>query len=433
MKNQKDFIIESHIPKQDHLRVSVVTETYPPEVNGVAMTLGRMVNGLIARGHSVQLIRPKQDWNDHPKMSREFEEILSLGVAIPQYSGLKFGLPAKTKLVQLWKHNRPDIVHVATEGPLGWSAISAARKLKIPVTSSFHTNFHNYTKHYKIGFLKNTITGYLRKLHNNTMTTLVPTKALAKELKRKKFKNLVVLSRGVDTKLFNPSKRNNTLRAEWGIKADTLAVIYVGRLAAEKNIELVLKTFDAIHKVESNSKLIIVGDGPLYDHIQQNCKSAFFAGMRSGEDLAAHYASGDIFIFPSKTETFGNVTTEALASGLGVLAYDYAAAGDIIENNLNGVKVKLDKEAEFIEQAINLATNKNKLSEIRKNAHQSVINLDWNNIHHEFEEILRGLVLRESSLKKGSASPHLSMVKRIYRIFHQWHSHFYGITKLDIF
>jgi len=401
MNNQKDFIIESHVQMQEHLRVALVTETYPPEINGVAMTIGRMVNGLIQRGHSVQLIRPKQDWNDHPQMSRQFEEILAAGIAIPQYSGLKFGLPSKTRLVQLWKHNRPDIVHVVTEGPLGWSAISAARKLKIPVTSSFHTNFHNYTKHYKIGFLKNTITGYLRKLHNSTMTTLVPTKALAKELKRKKFKNLVVLSRGVDTKLFNPSRRDETIRKNWGIKDETLAVIYVGRLAAEKNIDLVLKTFDGIHKLVPKSKLIIVGDGPLHDHIKQNCENAFFAGMRSGEDLAAHYASADIFLFPSKTETFGNVTTEALASGLGVVAYDYAAAADIIENNINGVTVKLDKETEFIAEAIELAFNKKKLSEIRKNAHESVSQLDWNNIHRDFEEVLRNVIASASPMKKG--------------------------------
>lgn len=400
MKNQKDFIIESHVQTQQHLRVAVVTETYPPEINGVAMTVGRIVKGLIHRGHSVQVIRPKQDWNDHPQMSRQYEEVLAAGIAIPQYSGLKFGLPAKMKLVQVWKNNRPDIVHVVTEGPLGWSAVSAARKLKIPVTSSFHTNFHNYTKHYKLGFLKNTITGYLRKLHNNTLTTLVPTKSLAKELKRKKFKNLVVLSRGVDTQLFNPARRNASLRKNWGISEDTLAVIYVGRLAAEKNIDLVIKAYRAIHEKIPKSKLIIVGDGPLHDNIKESCKDAFFAGMRSGEDLASHYASADLFLFPSKTETFGNVTTEALASGLGVVAYDYAAAADIIENNVNGITVKLDNESAFITEAIELAVNQKKQAEIRKNAFESVQGLDWDSIHEEFEDILRSVIVSARVLKK---------------------------------
>ena len=400
MKNQKDFIIESHVQTQEHLRVALVTETYPPEINGVAMTIGRMVNGLMHRGHSVQLIRPKQDWNDHPQMSRQFEEVLASGIAIPQYSGLKFGLPAKTKLVHLWKHNRPDIVHVVTEGPLGWSAVSAARKLKIPVTSSFHTNFHNYTKHYKLGFLKNTITGYLRKLHNNTLATLVPTHALAKELKRKKFKNLVIVSRGVDTQLFNPSKRDLSLRKNWGLAEDALAVIYVGRLAAEKNIDLVLRAYQAIHEKVPNSQLIIVGDGPLRDHIKDQCKSAYFAGMRSGEDLAAHYASADLFLFPSKTETFGNVTTEALASGLCVVAYDYAAAADIIKNNLNGVTVKLDNESAFIAEATELAMNPKKLAEVRANAFESIANLDWDKIHESFETILRDVITSTLMLSK---------------------------------
>jgi glycosyltransferase involved in cell wall biosynthesis len=400
MKNQKEFIIESHVHTQEHLRVALVTETYPPEINGVAMTIGRMVNGLISRGHSVQVIRPKQTWNDHPQMSRQFEEVLSAGVAIPQYTGLKFGLPAKTKLMQLWKHRRPDIVHVVTEGPLGWSAVSAARKLKIPVTSSFHTNFHNYTKHYKLGFLKNTITGYLRKLHNNTMATLVPTKALAKELKRKKFKNLMVLSRGVDTALFNPSRRDPSLREKWGVSEQTLAVIYVGRLAAEKNIELVIKTFDAISEKVPNAKLIMVGHGPLHDEIEANNPHVFFAGVRSGEDLAAHYASADIFLFPSKTETFGNVTAEALASGLGVVAYDYAAAADIIQNNVNGITVKFDHESAFIHAAIDLANNRQKLAAIRKQAVESVAGLDWNSIHQDFETILRNVSAFSIPLKK---------------------------------
>ena len=400
MKNQKEFIIESHVHTQEHLRVALVTETYPPEINGVAMTIGRMVNGLISRGHSVQVIRPKQTWNDHPQMSRQFEEVLSAGVAIPQYTGLKFGLPAKTKLMQLWKHRRPDIVHVVTEGPLGWSAVSAARKLKIPVTSSFHTNFHNYTKHYKLGFLKNTITGYLRKLHNNTMATLVPTKALAKELKRKKFKNLMVLSRGVDTALFNPSRRDLSLREKWGVSEDALAVIYVGRIAAEKNIELVIKTFDAISQKVPNAKLIMVGHGPLHDEFKTNNPNVFFAGVRSGEDLAAHYASADIFLFPSKTETFGNVTTEALASGLGVIAYDYAAAADIIQNNINGIAVKLDHESAFIYAATDLASNRQKLDFIREQAAKSVASLDWNNIHQDFEAILRNVSTLSISLKK---------------------------------
>ncbi len=400
MKNQKEFIIESHVHTQEHLRVALVTETYPPEINGVAMTIGRMVDGLISRGHSVQVVRPKQTWNDHPQMSRQFEEILSAGVTIPQYTGLKFGLPAKTRLMQLWKHHRPDVVHVVTEGPLGWSAVSAARKLKIPVTSSFHTNFHHYTKHYKLGFLKNTITGYLRKLHNNTMATLVPTKALAKELKRKKFKNLMVLSRGVDTTLFNPSRRDKTLREKWGASEESLVVIYVGRIAAEKNIELVIKTFDAISQKVPDAKLIMVGHGPLHDEIKANNPHVFFAGVRSGEDSAAHYASADIFLFPSKTETFGNVTAEALASGLGVIAYNYAAAEDIIENCVNGISVKFDHESAFIHAAIDLASNRQKLASIRKNGVESVSGLDWNNIHQDFETILRNVSAFSISLKK---------------------------------
>jgi glycosyltransferase involved in cell wall biosynthesis len=392
VKNENYLIVESHVQSQQYMRVAIVTETYPPEINGVAMTVGRLVNGLIQEGHSVQLVRPRQDWNDHPQMRQQYEEVLAAGIAIPQYPGLKFGLPAKSKLVQLWQQHRPDIVHVVTEGPLGWSAVSAARKLKIPVTSSFHTNFHNYTKHYKLRFFKNTITRYLRNLHNNTLATLVPTVALARELTRKQFKNLKVLSRGVDKQLFNPSRRDAALRKRWGISEDTVAVIYVGRLAAEKNIELLIKTYHAIHEKVPNSKLIVVGDGPLLATIKDQCKDAIFAGMRTGEDLAAHYASADIFVFPSKTETFGNVTIEALASGLAVVAYDYGAAAHIIKNNVNGITIKLDNEAAFISETTDLAFSPKKRTQIREKAFESVKEMDWENIHKLFVNILQSAI-----------------------------------------
>lgn len=164
----------SHRP----LHISVVTETFPPEVNGVARTIGMMVEALRERGHRLELIRPRQGRHDAAASEPHFEEVLKAGLPIPSYRELRLGLPAKRALLARWRARRPDIVHVVTEGPLGWTAVAAARKLGVPVASDFHTNFHTYSRHYGFGKFSSVVRGYLRSLHNRADCTIVPTREL---------------------------------------------------------------------------------------------------------------------------------------------------------------------------------------------------------------------------------------------------------------
>ena len=173
--------IEQYPAPRHSLRLAVVTETYPREINGVALSLGRMVHGLRERNHDIQLIRPRQLPTDQAAKNPGFDELLTGGLPIPRYPNLRMGLPAKRVLINQWLHQRPDLVHIITEGPLGWSALQAAAKLKIPVCSDFRTNFHSYSQHYGIGLLKKPIVAYLRKFHNRTLATLVPTEQLRGE------------------------------------------------------------------------------------------------------------------------------------------------------------------------------------------------------------------------------------------------------------
>lgn len=374
------------------LHLALVTETYPPEVNGVAMTLARTVAGLIQRGHRVQLVRPRQHKEDKPHHEGALREVLVGGLPIPRYPGMRFGLPSRSLLQKLWAKEPPDIVHVATEGPLGSSAISAARFLGLPVSSSFHTNFDAYSQHYGLGWLKGAITGYLRRFHNRTDATFVPTHSLARELARNDFHNLIVLSRGIDTRLFHPGRRSPRLRAAWGAGEDTLVVASVGRMAPEKNLPLVIETFEAIHQKVPNSRLLFVGDGPLRTPLQHRHPQHLFVGMRHGEDLAEHYASADLFLFPSLTETFGNVTTEALASGLAVVAYAHAAAADLVHDGVNGLLVAPGDAAAFVRTASQLAADRGQLHRLRAMATQSVARLDWERIHDGFASILSDII-----------------------------------------
>jgi len=371
-----------------------VTETFPPEVNGVAMTLGRIVEGLLRRGHAVQLVRPRQASESTIPAPVGLDEVLCHGIQLPTYKELRFGLPIKSRLVKIWQAKRPDIVHVATEGPLGWSAVAAARKLKLPVTSSFHTNFHSYSQHYGMGLLKTPIESYLRKLHNLTEATMVPTKALMQELQGRGFKNVSLLSRGVATDHFSPAKRSQSLRESWGASPDEPVVLFVSRLAMEKNVGLAISAFRAIKLQLPGAKLVFVGDGPMRKQLEESCKEAIFAGVRKGEDLAAHYASGDLFLFPSLTETFGNVVPEALASGLAVLSYAKAAAKELIATGQNGVLVSPGEELEFVNAAVELATNLNKQKQVRQAAAASVAHLGWEAIYSSFAETLYGVLDR---------------------------------------
>ena len=386
--NQGDVIIEEFPAARRSLRIAIVTETYPPEVNGVAMTIGRMIRGLLERGHHIQLVRLRQGTQDQPANGQYLEEVLHRGIPIPRYDSLRVGLPAKQALVRLWSRKRPDIVHIVTEGPLGWSALAAATKLRIPCSSDFHTNFHAYTTHYGLGWLRRPVTAYLQKFHNRTQTTFVPTHSLLEELEALNFRNLQVVSRGVDTTLFDPRRRSAALRQHWGARDDALVVLYVGRLAPEKNLPLIMEAYAGIKKVRADAWMVFVGEGPERPTLEATHPDVVFAGMRFGEDLASHYASGDVFLFPSLTETFGNVTLEAMASGLAVIAYDCAAAAEHIEHGKNGVLVPVDQRDEYVRMAQSLALDPERIVRLSRAARATTERVDWDCVNQAFETAL---------------------------------------------
>ena len=374
------------------LRIAVVTETYPPEINGVAMTIGRLVSALQQRDHQIQLIRPRQNAEDAPSSRGNLEEVLQRGLPIPRYDGLKMGLPAKSALCRLWAMKRPDIVHIATEGPLGWSALAVANKLKLTVTTDFHTNFHSYSKHYGLGLLRRPIVAYLRKFHNKALCTLVPTDGMRRELAAFGYGNLVVVARGVDTELFSPARRSAELRRSWGIDAGDLVVAHVGRLAPEKNLPLVVSAFLEMRQRVPRARLLLVGDGPERAALQARHPECLFAGMRTGTDLAAHYASADLFLFPSTTETYGNVTVEAMASGLAVVAYDYAAAEEHIRHGVNGLLAELDDAPQFTRLATDLIGDPARMRELGRNARATAETIGWDGIYDRFEQVMLDIV-----------------------------------------
>lgn len=330
------------------MRFTLVTETWPPEVNGVALTVHGLHNGLRELGHDVSLVRPRQDGAPG---DGDPDELLVRGAPLPRYPGLRFGLPAGRALLTQWQRQRPDAIYVATEGPLGWSALRAARKLGIPAATGFHTRFDDYVARYGAAFLTPLVFGWMRRFHNGADATLVPTHELAEFLRGRGFARVELLRRAVDTSLFDPSRRDDALRAQWGAGPDDLAVILVGRFAPEKNLDLAVQAFRRIQRSQPNARFVWVGDGPSRAALQAANPDFIFTGIRRGEELARHFASGDLFLFPSLTETFGNVTLEAMASGLSIIAFDYGAAHEHLRTGEHGVAVAFGDHDAFVAAA----------------------------------------------------------------------------------
>ena len=374
------------------LRVAMVTESYPPEVNGVANSVARIVDGLRARDHTVQLVRPRQSHETMADGRGAIDEIRTTGMQIPLYGQLRMGLPAKKRLCQAWTLQRPDIVHIATEGLLGWSALQAARALELPVCSDFRTNFHAYSQFYRLGWLRRPIMGYLRHFHNHCHSTMVPTEALQQQLAASGLRSLSVVARGVDTRLFTPARRSAALRQQWGVGEDGLIVLHVGRLAPEKNLGVVMRAFDSIRNIRPHARLVMVGDGPSRATMQARHPQVIFTGFRVGEDLAMHYASSDMFLFPSLTETYGNVTPEAMASGLAMVAFDDAAAGQLIHHGIDGLLARKPDVADFVLCATDLSANRHWRQAMGTAARVRVVDLGWDAIVDRIEGVYAGTI-----------------------------------------
>jgi glycosyltransferase involved in cell wall biosynthesis len=387
------------------LRIGVITETYPPEINGVANTMRHLVEGLEGRGHRIQLVRPSQPGESAGGGETRPTEALVPGLPIPGYRGLRFGLPVYWRLRQFWRKTPPDAVYIATQGPLGRAALNAARTLGIPAITGFHTQFHQYSSHYGLGLLKRRIVDSLRRFHNRSDITVVPTGELREELTRLGFRNVRLLSRGVDTELFHPGRRSDGLRRSWGCPAAGPIVLYVGRLASEKNLGLALNAFEGIAARLPAAKLVLVGDGPERKHLPQAHPKAVLAGAKVGVELAEHYASGDLFLFPSLTETFGNVVLEAMASGLPVIAFDYAAAGAYLRTGKNGIPVATGDATAFVEAAVAAAGDSARLNAVGIGARATAEQMSWTRVVGDLEALFFEVIHRKREHANEALAP----------------------------
>ena len=384
------------------LRVAVITETYPPEINGVANTMHQLVTGLAGRGHPVGVVRPRQAGDPRPGTPDRDGETLVPGLPIPGYRGLRLGLPIFWRLRNLWRSERPDIAYIATQGPLGRAALRAAEALRVPAVTGFHTQFDQYSRHYGLGFLTQPIEASLRRFHNRSDLTLVPTAELRDHLLARGFARVEVFGRGVDTVRFSPARRRADLRSAWGCAPADPVLLSVGRIAAEKNMDLLLDGYAAARTIRPGARCVLVGDGPELPRLARSHPEVVFTGARVGLDLAQHYASADLFVFPSLTETFGNVVTEAMASGLAVVAFDYAAAHRYIRSGENGLTLNWGDRDAFIATVLAAVADVEGLRRMGAEARRTTEALGWPGIIAGVEARLWAVIAARAALAAGA-------------------------------
>ncbi|MFP4138142.1 MAG: glycosyltransferase family 4 protein [Halomonas sp.] len=379
------------------MRLSLVSETWAPDINGVAHTLGHLGQALVARGHRLQLIRPRPVT---PASAPGVEEELQLpGIGVPGYRQVRIGLPAGRRLASLWQAAPPDVIYLATQGPLGWSAQRIARRLGLPTVAGWHTNFDHYCRDYGVPWLTPLVERRLRTFHNRSTATLVPTRALADHLAARGFADLRVMARGIDAERFSPAHRDEALRRRLGAGPHTPVALYVGRLAPEKNLDLLRDAFLTMQAARPDLRLVIVGDGPCRHALTRRLPDAHFTGFVPAADLSRYYASADLFLFPSLSETWGNVVAEAMASGLAVVTYAHAAGAELIATGQDGLAVPPGDADAFREAAVALCQEPARWARLGREARRRALALSWSSIADTFIATL------ENARERRHASP----------------------------
>ena len=314
------------------MRIALFSEVYWPMVSGVGVTLVRLVDALQARGHELRIYSATYPLppgaTDRPEVHR------SPSVPLFLYPDVQWAFPRMRDVVDDLARFRPDVVHVATEFSLGIAGVKAAKQLGLPLVASAHTDYDRYAARYGVTWALRAGWHYLRWFYGQAHRVLCPSRIYEQHLHSRGVLHTGVWSRGVDPEWFHPRFRSEEYRARFGVGPGDLLVTYIGRIAREKNLELMLEAWEALAPVRGMSQLVLVGRGPLEDEIRRReIPGVHVTGLLQGHELSAAYASADVFTFPSPTETFGNSLLEAMGSGLPSLV---AASGGVLEFSEHG-------------------------------------------------------------------------------------------------
>lgn len=321
------------------MKVALFTDTFLPDVNGVARTLAKWVRYLENQGVSCKVFAPQcgespgTDYN-----STMVERFYSIPFLL--YPECKLAIPNPIHLKRTLMEFEPDLIHVATPFNLGLYGLQYGKKHKIPVVASYHTHFDQYLQYYKIQWVESMLWKYMIWFHQTCRRIYVPSRSTLEYLAERGFQNLEVWSRGVDASRFHPEVNRREVLQRYGVPENKFVMLFVGRLAPEKSVDVVLETYRRLpERIREDACLILAGDGPLFKELSEsnmNEESIRFTGFVQGEELSSLYSAADLFVFPSATETFGNVVLEAMASGTPVIGAAAGGVKDTVSHGKNG-------------------------------------------------------------------------------------------------
>lgn len=359
------------------MRLALFTDTFIPQMNGVARTLERLTGHLQRRGVEHLIFTPKSADDDF------YVDPVRPIASIPffLYPECRLALPNVTALRAELDRFKPDLLHMATPFNIGLCGLRYARKNRIPHVASYHTHFDRYLEYYRMGMAIPLYWTYMRWFHRSCGLTFAPSHETIGTLNRQGFHNVRLWSRGVDCRLFTPDKRSSEIRERHGISAP-LILLYVGRIAPEKDIDTLSAIMKALpDSVSSRVHWLIVGDGPLLPELREQAPdNVTFTGYKEGEELAQLYASADLFVFPSGTETFGNVALEAMASGLPVVGADAGGVKETVVHGLTGALCAPRDPASFIRAIGTLAERPERLAEAGAEARRTALTRSWDSV-----------------------------------------------------
>lgn len=334
------------------MRVAIVTDTYTPQVNGVTTVVRRIVTLLGAQGHEAAVVAPR--YPEHPD-SAAGTELRIASVPFPPYPDIRLSLPSSGRVARFVDGFRPQLIHVHTEGALGLAGRRYAVQRAVPLVTSFHTDFPRYARHYGLGVLAPAVWRWLEWFHRPANVTLTPGTAVRDELTRRGIAHATVWGRGVDTGHFHPGRRDPSWRRWLAGGDDAVIVLHVGRLAREKNLDVLIEAWSLARKALGHRvTFVVAGDGPYTSRIEARLPFVRRLGFLPRQDLAKLYASADLCVFPSHTETCGLVALEAMSSGTAVIAADAGGLRESVRHGETGLLVRPHDPLSYLEAIIGL-------------------------------------------------------------------------------
>jgi len=366
--------------------------------DGVTRVIYKMIDGALERGHEAIAVT-----SNLPEPSEQLIPMHKVpSFVIPLQKAYRMAIPGYQSFAKILNEFRPDIIHINSPCTLGFGAVKYAKHFGVPVVATYHTHFPTYPRYYKLTKLEDLVWRITRNLYNNVDRTLVPTMPILNELTENNIQRLQYLPNGVDTGLFTPERRNNTWRAQFG-NASKPIVLFVSRLVWEKDLRVLADAYQQLKTKRNDFEMVIVGDGHARIEFEQMMPGAHFLGYQTGVTLAESFASADIFVFPSTTETFGLVTLEAMASGLVPVAAKMGGAIEIIEEGISGLFAKPLDGADLAQKVEWLLDHPNYSRTIGGQAHRRAQEYRWESIlsrlFSAYEDVIRQTKHRRSSTK----------------------------------